>query len=308
MKSSSAATRRILSIVLKNEVSDGLLAQLRAAGHAVQTADDLDSARRLLASGGLDHVILPAALLSSLLERQGPWQAPDHEDWRRSTAGLTHDLRAVLDTLERGIQEWQLREEDEADPMESIRRRISKLSAFLYELTLEMSNGASKELHLCVIDLEDAVEAAAMTVYPMASDKQLRLVVDIDGEVARICCDRTKLKRVLAKLLDDAVRKTPHLGTVTIRAYREDERCVISVSDGGQGTRQLPFQRFFDPYARPEEDVGPGLALAKELVELHGGDVRVESRAGSGTTVFLSLVRSLDEGPEPPGGSIAKRQ
>ena len=70
----------------------------------------------------------------------------------------------------------------------------------------------------------------------------------------------------------------------------------------------MPFQRFVDPFARPEEDVGPGLALAKELVELHGGDVRVESRAGSGTTVFLSLARSLDEGPEPPGGSIAKRQ
>jgi len=305
---SSAVTRRILSIVLKNEVADGLLVQLRAAGHAVHTAEDLESARRLLASGGLDQVILPAALLAPLLERQSPWQAPDHDDWRRSTAGLTHDLRTVLDTLERGIQEWQLKEEDKADPLESIRRMISALSAFLYELTLEMSNGASKELHLAVIDLEDSVEAAAMTVYPMASDKQLRLVVDIDGEVARICWDRTKLKRVLAKLLDDAVRKTPHSGTVTIRAHREDERCVISVSDGGQGTRQLPFQRFFDPYARPEGGVGPGLALAKELVALHGGDVRVESRAGSGTTVFLSLVRSLDEGPEPPGGSIAERQ
>jgi signal transduction histidine kinase len=213
-----------------------------------------------------------------------------------------------LDTLERGIQEWQLKEEDKADPLESIRRMISALSAFLYELTLEMSNGASKELHLGIIDLEDAVEAAAMTVYPMASDKQLRLVVDIDGEVARICWDRTKLKRVLAKLLDDAVRKTPHSGTVTIRANREDERCVISVSDGGEGTRQLPFQRIFDPYASLEGDVGPGLALANELVELHGGDVRVESRVGSGTTVFLSLARSLDEGPEPPGGAIAKRQ
>jgi len=277
-------------------MADGLLAQLRAAGHAVHTAEDLESARRLLASGGLDHVILPAALLAPLLERQGPWQAPDHDDWRRSTAGLTHDLRAVLDTLERGIQEWQLKEEDEADPMESIRRRISKLSAFLYELTLEMSNGASKELHLCVIDLEDAVEAAAMTVYPMASDKQLRLVVDIDREVARICCDRTKLKRVLAKLLDDAVRRTPYSGTVAIRAYQEDERCVIAVSDVGQGTHQLPFQPLFDPHGRPEGDVSPGLVMARQLVELHGGDVRVESEAASGTTVFLSLTRSLDEG------------
>ena len=289
-------------------MADGLLAELRAAGHAVHTAEDLESARRLLASGGLDHVIFPAALLESLLEQHGPWQAPDHEDWRRSTAGLTHDLRTVLDTLERGIQEWQLKEGDKADSLESIRRMISALSAFLYELTLEMSNGASKELRLAIIDLEDSVEAAAMTVYPMASDKQLRLVVDIDGEVARICWDRTKLKRVLAKLLDDAVRKTPHSGTVTIRANREDERCVIAVSDGGEGTRQLPFQRIFDPYAPAEGDVGPGLALAKELVELHGGEVRVESQAGSGTTVFLSLARTLDQGPEPPGSSIAKRQ
>ena len=305
---SSAATRRILFIVPRNELSDGLLAQLLAAGHTVHTAGDLESARRLLASGGLDQVILPASLLASLAEQHNPWQAPDHDDWRRSTAGLTHDLRTVLDTLERGIQEWQVKEGDKADSLESIRRMISALSAFLYELTLEMSNGASKELRLAIIDLEDSVEAAAMTVYPMAADKQLRLVVDIDGEVASICWDRTKLKRVLAKLLDDAVRKTPHSGTVTIRAHREDERCVISVSDGGQGTRQLPFQRFFDPYARPEGDTGPGLALAKELVELHGGDVRVESRAGSGTTVFVSLARSLDDGPEHPGGSTAQGQ
>ena len=289
-------------------MSDGLLAQLLAAGHTVHTVADLESARELLASGDLDQVILPAALLAPLMEQSSPWQAPDHEEWRRSTAGLTHDLRSVLDTLERGIQDWQSKEGDEADPLQSSRRMISALSAFIYELTLEMSNGASKELHLAIIDLEDSVEAAAMTVYPMASDKQLRLVIDIDGEVARICCDRTKLKRVLAKLLDDAVRQTPHSGTVTVRAYREDERCIIAVSDGGQGTHQLPFQRFFDPHARPEGGVGPGLALAKELVELHGGDVRVESQASSGTTVFISLARSLDEGPEPPGSSIPTQQ
>jgi len=289
-------------------VSDGLLAQLLTAGHTVHTVADLESARELLASGDLDQVILPAALLASLVEQHSPWQAPDHEDWRRSTAGLTHDLRTVLDALERGIREWQLKEGDEADPLESSRRMISALSAFLYELTLEMSNGASKELRLAIIDLEDSVEAAAMTVYPMATDKQLRLVIDVDGEVARICWDRTKLKRVLAKLLDDAVRKTPHSGTVTVRAYREDERCVIAVSDDGQRTPQLPFRRFFDPHARPEGDVGPGLALAKEFVELHGGDVRVESQASSGTTVFLSLARSLDEGPEPPAGFIPTQQ
>jgi len=289
-------------------VSDGLLAQLLAAGHTVHTVADLESARELLASGDLDQVILPAALLAPLVEQHSPWQAPDHEDWRRSTAGLTHDLRSVLDTLERGIQDWQSKEGDEADPLQSSRRMISALSAFIYELTLEMSNGASKELHLAIIDLEDSVEAAAMTVYPMASDKQLRLVIDIDGEVARICWDRTKLKRVLAKLLDDAVRKTPHSGTVAVRAYREDERCVIAVSDGGQGTRQLPFRRFFDPNARPEGNEGPGLVLAKEFVELHGGDVRVESQPTSGTTVFLSLARSLEEVPDPAGGSIPTQQ
>jgi len=298
---SSTATRRISFIVLKNEVADGLLAQLRAAGHAVDAVEDLESAGRLLASAGLDQVVLPAGLLASLLQLHSPWQAPDHEAWRRFTAGLTHDLRTVLDTLERSIQDWQQEDQGRGDALEDVRRRISVLSAFLYELILEMGNGASKELHLTVIDVEDAVDAAAMAVYPTACDKQQRLVVNIDDEVARVCCDRTKLKRVLAKLLDDAVRNTPHLGTVTVRAYREGELCVIAVSDGGDGCHQLPFQPLIGPYGGHEGAAGAGWALVKELIRLHGGDVRVESQAGSGTTVFVSLARFLDEGPDSPG-------
>lgn len=295
MKASSGG-KQILFVTLSKREVGPLLSQLRAAGHLVSLVEEIEAAKALLASRGFDQAVLPAAVLQSLLEQRPRWEATDTEAWRRSTAGIAHDLQALLKALECSIEELQGQRGTPLGvaSLDEISRRISVLSAFLYEVVLELSNGTSEELNLTDFDLEDAVEAAAVTFYLTASEKQQRLVIDIAAEVARIRADRIKLKRVLTNLLGYAIRQTPPRGTVTVRASQEESHCVIAVSDTGEGIRQSELRRLFNPVREPQGAAGPGLAQVKRLVEQHGGRVWVESQKGAGTTVFISL-------PQPAG-------
>ncbi len=277
-----------------------MLGQLRAAGHLVSLVQDLEAARELLASGGFDQALLPATLLGSVLEQNALGRASDVEAWRRSVAGLVHDLHTLLKVLKRTVDELQ--REGVAGlgtfgSFDEIGRRISLLSAFLHELVLEL-NGSGEEVHVTTVDLEDVVEAAAVTVYHAASERQQRLVIDIDESVARIGADAAKLKRVLANLLEYAVQQTPSLGTVTVRASRELEECVIGVSDMGEGVAQSDLERLFGPPAGAVTVGAAVLARVKRMVEQQGGRVWVESQKGAGSTIFISLpacIRPEDE-------------
>lgn len=290
MKPATSAMR-ILFVAIKKGEADPILGQLRAAGHLVSLVEDLEAAQSLLASNEFDHALFPAPALASLLEQRVFWEASGTEAWRKSTLGVVYDLRSLLRSLERSLKELQEGSAAESTALaglDDVRRRISVLSAFLYELISELSNETGEELNLRQIDLEDAVEAAAVAVYPTASDRQARLAIDIDEEVARVRADSTKLKRVLANLLEYAVRNSLPLGTVTVRASRVGDQCVIAVADKGDGISQAELRRLFSP-ALERGDSGFGLSLVKRLVEKQGGQVWVESEKGSGTTVFISL-------------------
>ncbi len=291
-----ADAKRILFVAAKRRETGSLAAQLRSAGHLVSLVEELEAARDLLASHGFDQAVLPAPLLASLLERQALWEAADTEAWRSATAGVVHDLEGLLDALSRSMEQPappaarpHLQGGFETGGLADVRRRVSVISTFLHELVLELSNDIGRELNLTVVDLEDAVEAAAVAVYPTASERRQRLVVDIDEEVARLQADRTKLKRVLTNLLNFAVRHNPVLGTVAVRARRENDHCSIAVSDEGEAVTQSELRRLFSPASEPGDASGLGLSQVKRIVELHGGRVWVESEKGSGTTVFISL-------------------
>ena len=143
------------------------------------------------------------------------------------TAAIAHDLRNLLTTLERCLRELQRPAEN--DVMESC-RTINTLSTFLLELTEELQAAGHSGLALTIVDLEDTVEVAAVTVYPSAADRRQRLVIDIEEAARHVRADATKLKRVMSNLLAHASRESPPLGTVTVSARREVDACVISVS------------------------------------------------------------------------------
>ncbi len=283
--------KRILFVAPKTEAQP-VLGQLRFAGHLVSLVEDLDEAELLLGSGRFDQTVLAASKLSSLLEQRLLWESTDADAWRRSTSAIAHDVGNLLMALERAIGGLE-RDERERGPLTSdlgeVRLTISTLSAFLQELTAELGAGGRRELTLTRVDLEDAVEAAAMAVYPSASERRQRLVIDVDDAVRKVQADSAKLKRVLTNLLRYASHQTPRLGTVTVRAYQDHQNCVISVSHRGTPVGGSKLGDSIRPISDKDSLAGIGLSGVETLVAQHDGRLWIESQKGSGTSVFVSL-------------------
>jgi two-component system, sensor histidine kinase and response regulator len=132
----------------------------------------------------------------------------------------------------------------------------------------------------------------------------LKLDVQIDPQRDRFTADATRIEQILTNLLTNAIKFTPEDGTVTLRLWVEDDTAIFQVEDTGIGIpeEKLPllfekFQQLDTPYRRRYEGTGLGLALTKQLVELHRGRIEVESTVSIGSifTVWIPAqsIRAL---------------
>ena len=281
--------KRILFVSLKKE-AEPLLGELRAAGHQVSIVDKLEDAQAMLTSGAFDQAVIPGHTLEPLLIQHSLWEQAGGDSWRRSTLALVHDLRNLLQTLEqctRGLAELDLTGRKERDDLLDLLRTISTLSVFLMELTDELDAEGTPALTVAVLDLEDAVEAAAVGVYPSASERRQRLIIDIEEEARYVRADPTRIKRALSHLLAHASRQSPSRGTVTVRARRECDDSVISISYTAETVSLAGLSELFTPAA--PEGTGSGLYYVQNIIAQHNGRLWLESQRGTGTSVFVSL-------------------
>ncbi|MBG1260919.1 response regulator [Nostoc commune] len=145
-------------------------------------------------------------------------------------------------------------------------------------------------------DLAEFVTQIVESFRPYCEKKRLHLVTQLD-ECSPVYLDMEKFDKVVYNLLSNAMKFTPEGGTISVRLKSERDRCILQVQDTGIGIvkEQIPylFERFRQAEGsanRSYEGSGLGLALVKELVELHGGQVTLESVYGQGTTFSLWLV------------------
>jgi CheY-like chemotaxis protein len=159
------------------------------------------------------------------------------------------------------------------------------------------------------VDLPEVIAAALVAVRPAAAAKSIRLRSVLCGAPGRVWGDAGRLQQVVWNLLSNAIKFTPQGGHVEIRLGVTDSQAEIVVSDTGQGIRPdfLPFvfERFRQAESattRTHGGLGLGLAIVRQLVELHGGTVRAESPGeGQGATFTVSLpmpTLRLDGGEE----------
>ncbi|MDD1015556.1 KinB sensor domain-containing domain [Pseudomonas rubra] len=181
----------------------------------------------------------------------------------------------------------------EADLCETIGEEMQRLTQLINDLLnfSRYQNGLQKlELTPCAIDelLDRACERFAAT----ANNKQIELQVELAAPLPRIQADPAQLDRVLDNLLDNAVRHTPPAGRIRLHARRHAERVIISIEDNGEGIAYGQQGRIFEPFVqvgRKKGGAGLGLALCKEIVQLHGGRMGVYSRPGQGTQFYMAL-------------------
>lgn len=179
--------------------------------------------------------------------------------------------------------------------------RSAHAQARLIEDLLDLARIASGKLRLDIrpVDLAAVVEAAVNTALPAAEAKGIKLQTALDLRGETILGDAGRLQQVLWNLLSNAVKFTPGGGRVTVRLERQGARAAIIVSDTGRGISPGLLPYLFDRFRQAESankraggGLGLGLALARELVTLHGGTIQAQS-AGEGQGAVFTVTLPL---------------
>ena len=164
-------------------------------------------------------------------------------------------------------------------------------------LDVSKAEAGKIDLHCEPVELPDLIDECMKLVAVRARESGLALVVKCQPGPSQIHADRMRLKQVILNLLSNAVKFTPSGGEVTVGAgYAGGCNVEIFVRDTGIGMTKeqiplalQPFRQLGQVHARKFEGTGLGLTLAKKLVELHDGTIRIESAPDAGTTVFVRL-------------------
>ena len=229
------------------------------------------------------------------------------ESRRNLVAWASHDLRAPLASLQAMIEALEdgLAQPDQYLPL--MRAQVRVLSSLVDDL-FELSRIETGTLALATRDVEVAslVEACVGTLEADAIRRGVRLEVEATPAVAR--CDPDKVDRILRNLLTNALRHTPHDGAVVVRVAAEEDRVRVAVEDPGEGipegASELVFQSFWraDPARDPTSGgAGLGLAIARGLVEAHGGSIWAENLADGGGARFSFIMPAVPRDREVSG-------
>ena len=230
-------------------------------------------------------------------------------------ATVSHELRTPLNAIFGWAHMIQASGTDEAlrARATSAILRSASAQARLVEDLLDFSRMISGRMRLDfeATDLNAVVEAALEAVRPAAGAKEITLVSALDSSPGPMMGAPDRLQQVVWNLVMNAVKFTPQGGRVSVSVQRGNRTVDIVVKDTGQGMAPEFLPHVFEPFrqgdsstTRAHGGLGLGLALVRQLVELHGGRVRAESPGkdcGSTFTVTLPVTRSRGRLPELEG-------
>lgn len=184
-------------------------------------------------------------------------------------------------------------ESREADLVHIVDEEMERLVHLIEDL-LNFSRYQSgvQKLELAPCDIPELLGQALKRHAGKAQAAHVELSLEMDEVLPRTHLDRAQIDRVLDHLLDNALRHSPEAGTIRLSAQRQDDRLLISVEDDGEGIPYGQQARLFEPFVqvgRKKGGAGLGLALCKEIVQLHGGRIGAESQPGQGARFHLAL-------------------
>jgi PAS domain S-box-containing protein len=235
-------------------------------------------------------------------ERDARWQAQESDRLKDEfLATLSHELRTPLTSIlgwATMIRNGDVEESNFERAIETIERN-ARAQARLIDDLLDVSRIITGNLRLEIrpINLVPVVEAAKDGLRPTAEAKRITLETEFELETCLVKGDSNRLRQVVWNLVLNAIKFTPRGGNVTVRVACIEPYARLTVRDTGDGISQEFLPYVFDRFRQAEGSVtrkqgglGLGLAVVRHLVELHGGNVRAESRGpGQGSTFTVDL-------------------
>jgi signal transduction histidine kinase/CheY-like chemotaxis protein len=194
-----------------------------------------------------------------------------------------------------------------------VHRNCEHLASMINDvLDLSQIEAGRLALHREEFSLADVILRALAVVRPLLDKKGLSLKVDIAQDLPRIHCDRTRIRQVILNLVSNAARLT-EAGGLTVQARADGRFVVVSVNDTGPGISPEDKERIFEPFYqgakvwRSQSGSGLGLSISKQFVEMHGGQMWVESQFGAGSAFFFRLpIHPFMDPVAPPQRWIAE--
>jgi len=219
---------------------------------------------------------------------------------RQLLADVSHELRTPLARIRVALDLAAEGDVDRARKyLEEIRMDLAELDQLLGDVLtaarLDQADGRGEvPLRLQQVKAREMVDRAAERFRRAHPDRTL--AVAVEGELPGLVVDPVMLRRVVDNLLDNAAKYSEAPAPVELRARADGKALVVAVRDEGIGVEPQDVPRIFMPFFRTDRSrargtggVGLGLALAKRIVEAHGGTIVVESRPGLGTTVSFRV-------------------
>jgi len=214
---------------------------------------------------------------------------------------MSHELRTPLNAiigfsevlLERMFGELNERQDEYLRDIWSSGKHLLELLNDI--LDLSKIEAGQMVLNRSEFDVGESLEYCLSLVRERAIKQRIVLSLEVEPEVGLLNADRLRVRQVVLNLLSNAVKFTPDGGRVQVRASLRDQDLVVTVADTGPGVAAEDRQRIFDSFQQGTrhteqvEGTGLGLTLSKQIVELHGGRIWIDSEPGNGSTFGFAL-------------------
>lgn len=267
---------------------------------------DLTSAARRMAKGDLGQTVTVrshdevGALASAFNQMSADLQRADQVR-RQMTADIAHELRNPL-TVIGGYLDAMRNGDLPPTParLDAVYQETEHLERIVEDLrTLSLADAGALVLNRQVVSPRDFLQGVANRFAPQAAQNKITLNVQADPALPDLEMDRARLTQVLDNLVSNAFHHTPDGGRVTLSAQTRGDALLLRVLDNGEGIAPADLPRVFERFYRGDQarsmregSSGLGLAIAKALVDAHGGKIWVESEVGKGSSFFVELPLS----------------
>jgi GAF domain-containing protein len=303
-------------LLRENRILGGLVVMRKSPGEF--PAEIVDLLKTFATQSAL--AIQNARLFREIADKSRQLEAASHHK-SEFLANMSHELRTPLNAIlgfsevlaERMFGEVN---EKQAEYLQDILSSGRHLLSLINDiLDLSKVEAGRLELELGRFHLPTALDNALTLLRERATRHGITLTQAVDAGVSDIIADERKVKQILLNLLSNAVKFTPEGGRVGLTATATDGVIAIAVSDTGIGIAPEDQAAIFEEFrqvgcedARKQEGTGLGLTLAKKFVELHGGQIGVQSQVGQGSTFSFTLpIRPDSSSASDEGGGAPPR-
>ena len=285
MKAMNPNSALFLPLVAREQLI-GALTLFRTKGSF--DGDDLGFAEDLarLAALALDNARLHDTVRASLRAREEIVGVVSH-DLRNPVAAVKMLSRTLLRPPESGAPPAH-------ETIELISQAAEQMDALIRDL-LDVNRLDAGKLAIAsvAVDPSALLTDALQTLRPLVEEKGISLDLQNETGLPKVMADSERIQQVLSNLVGNAIKFSPTGSKIVVAPRRDGDQVIISVVDDGRGilAEHLPrvFDRYWQSSRTDRQGAGLGLAIAKGIVEAHGGRIWIESRPGEGTTASFSL-------------------